>query len=36
LAAVFLAQTENKNIIYPHMTEICGYSLVTVFLMKVR
>ena len=26
----------NKNIIYPHMTEICGYSLVTVFLMKVR
>ena len=26
----------NKMIIYPHMTETCGYSLVTVFLMKVR
>jgi hypothetical protein len=27
---------QKQNITYPHMTEICGYSLVTVFLMKVR
>jgi hypothetical protein len=27
---------QKQNIIYPHVTEICGYSLVTVFLVKVR